>query len=423
MTPSSTQSHAKLAIDGGAPVRATPLPVNALYSARERDAVTALMDAAITGGSHLAGYGGAQETAFCEAFAAQFGGGFADAVNSGTNAVYLALRCLDLEPGSEVITPPITDQGGVMPVVMQGCIPVIADAAPGSFNTGAEQIEACLSERTAAILVAHIGGVPADLAPIVALAAQRGIPLVEDCAQAHGATYAGRRVGAFGASAAFSTMFGKHMCTGGQGGVVYTPDEARYWRLRQVADRGKPFGTDAKRGNVTASLNFNQDEIGCAIGRVQLERLPGFVATRRELAARLRAGLAAVAPMFRLTPVPDAADPSWWFIPVQIVAAALRVDKAQVCAALAAEGIGSNPNYWHCAVDHAWFQDQRVLGARSRWPWDAATVRERARVPVLTNARATADSHFLIHIHQGWTRSDMDDVIAAFAKIAAAYAA
>src|SRR5262249_24769306 len=149
------------------------------------------------------------------------GGGYAKAVNSGTNAVYVSLRALDLEPGTEVIVPPITDPGGTMPVALMNCIPIPADCERGSLNTSAEEIRKVLTDRTSAIIVAHIAGRPVDMDAVLELAAERGIPVVEDCAQAHGALYKGRMVGTLGAISAFSTMFGKHHCTGAQGGVVF----------------------------------------------------------------------------------------------------------------------------------------------------------------------------------------------------------
>jgi len=410
----------QLAVDGGDPVRSTPLPGRKLMTTAERDAVMALMDRAIAEGSHLVGYGGEQETAYCQAFAEYQGGGYADAVNSGTNAVYLALRCLDPEPYSEIIVPPITDPGGVMPVAMMNCIPVIADAAPGSFNAGAEQIEACISSRTAAILVAHIAGVPADLGPILELAERHGIPVVEDCAQAHGATYDGRMVGSLGRSAAFSTMFGKHHCTGGQGGVVFTRDESVYWRQRQVADRGKALGTDGSRGNVVASLNFNLSEIDACIGRVQLARLPEFVATRQARGQEMQSALAELNMGVSLMAVPERAEASWWFLPLQFDPACFRFDKATIATALQAEGIGVGPSYWHCAANHAWWQDRKVFGS-SQLPWSATELSERAKNPIVDNARATADYTMILGIHEGWTAEDIDDTVSAIRKVATAY--
>ena len=121
---------------------------------------------------------------------------------------------LALAPAGEVVVPPITDPGGVMPVALLNLIPVVADAAPGSFNTNAKQIAAVLTPHTRALLVAHIAGEPADMDPILELARSRGLPVIEDCAQSHGARYHGRLVGTLGTVAAFSTMSGQMSSTG-----------------------------------------------------------------------------------------------------------------------------------------------------------------------------------------------------------------
>lgn len=188
----------KLAVDGGAPLRTAPMPQRALFGQEEKDAVLALFEEAMCDGCSVLGYNGPQEENYCREFSEYMGGGFTDGVNSGTNAVYVALRALELEPFSEVIVPAVTDVGGISPVVLCNCIPVVADCAAGSYNIGAAEIEARLTEHTSAIIVAHIAGIPADMDPIMDLASRRGIPVLEDCAQAHGAAYKGRTVGTIG---------------------------------------------------------------------------------------------------------------------------------------------------------------------------------------------------------------------------------
>ena len=166
-----------------------------------------------------------QELAYEQEFAAYMGGGYVDMVNSGTTAVFAAVGALQLPAGSEVIVPPITDPGGAMPVALLNLVPVVADAAPGTFNAGAAEIEAVITSRTSGIVIAHIAGEPCDMAAIMAVADKHNLPVIEDCAQAHGARFNGQLVGTFGAIAAVSTMSGKHHATGPQGGVVFSKDE------------------------------------------------------------------------------------------------------------------------------------------------------------------------------------------------------
>ena len=138
----------------------------------------------------------------------------------GHAGIYAALKALNLEPFTEVIVGPVTGPGGLMPVPLSNLIPVIADAAPNRYNTGPEEVEALLTPLTSAISVPHIAGEPADIDGVVEVARRHGIPVNDDCAQAHGSTLHGRMLGTFGDVGVFSTSFGKHHSTGGQGAAV-----------------------------------------------------------------------------------------------------------------------------------------------------------------------------------------------------------
>ncbi|MGB6481338.1 MAG: DegT/DnrJ/EryC1/StrS family aminotransferase, partial [Candidatus Sulfotelmatobacter sp.] len=303
-------------VHGGPRVRRMPWPRRRHFDKREKRAVMRLLDREIRKGGAVV-YGGPETKAYCQAFADYLGGGHAAAVNSGTNAVYVALRALDLEPGSEVVVPAITDPGGTMPVAMLGCIPIPADSDCESLNISAEQIRKVLTDRTSAIVVAHISGRPVDMDPILELASNRRIPVVEDCAQAHGALYKGRMVGSLGTISAFSTMFGKQHSTGGQGGVVFTKDTLLFARVRQVSDRGKPYGALGNPANLVASLNFNQDEISMAIGRVQLEKLAGAIIARRTFASLVEDGLHEVDGVSLVADPPECLG-SYWFLMIRL---------------------------------------------------------------------------------------------------------
>ena len=157
-----------LAIDGGDRVRRDAFPKRRLFGEGERDAAIRLFDQALLSGDAI-GYGGVEEQAYEHEFADFMGGGYADLVNSGTCALYVALGALRLPVGGEVVVPPITDPGGAMPVALLCQVPVVADAVEGSFNTSAEKVEAVLSPHTRAIIIAHIAGEPVDMDPILAL--------------------------------------------------------------------------------------------------------------------------------------------------------------------------------------------------------------------------------------------------------------
>lgn len=407
----------QLAVNGGSKVRTTPFPKRRLFGEEEKQVVVGLFDDAIRDGHEALGYNGPQEGNYCREFADFLGGGFADGVNSGTSAVYVALRALEIEPFSEVILPPITDPGGAMPVPLQNLIPVPADCAPGSYNTDAERIAERITERTKAIIVAHIAGIPVDLDPVLALAKSKGIPVIEDCAQSHGATYHGRQAGSFGTIAAFSTMFGKHHATGGQGGIVFAHDEELYWRIRRYADRGKPFGLDPGQTNVVATMNLNMDELHAAIGRVQLSKLPHTVQRRRTLARIIGEGCDRSLRAVRLTAEPANSESVYWFLLLKVDLEQLKVTKQEFVQALGAEGLPIGGTYLHTPSTASWWRDRAVFGSTGL-PWTSPLYKgDPDQEYPLPNALATDACHMLLYFHEDWTDDDARDVVTALEKV------
>lgn len=408
-----------LALTGGPKVRNHPFPSRHLLGEEEKQAVVAMFDEMIATG-HTFGYGGPQDQAYCQEFAEYMGGGYATTVNSGTTAVYVALRALNPEPFTEVIVSPITDAGGVMPIALLNCIPVVADAAEGKYNTDAQQIEKMITPLTSAIVVAHIGGEPLDIEAIVEVGRKYNIPVVEDCAQAHGARLNGQMVGTFGDIAAFSTMFSKLHSTGGQGGVVYTRDEALHWRTRQVGDRGKPHGLPAGSTNPVASLNFNLSDMAAAIGREQLKKLPGIVDKRRAIVAELSEGMRRLKSV-AVPPQYPGAEASYWWWRLEVNVEALTCDKDTYCRALAAEGIPLSANYR--AMPHLmdWFQKRTVFGS-SGYPWTAPEYKGDAnRQFACPNAMASTDRQFNLMLNECWGDEEIKDTLAAMEKVEKAY--
>lgn len=416
----STNSNT-LALNGGPQACSEPVPPRKHFGQEERQAVLDLFDQAMTEGANAMGYGGPQEDAYCQAFAESLGGGYADGVNSGTNAVFVALAATNPKPFSEVIVPPISDPGGVMPVAMLNCIPVAADTEPNSFNIGPEQIEAVITDRTSAIIVAHIGGIPADMEPIMDLAHRHGIAVVEDCAQSHGAVYKGQPVGTLGDTAAFSTMFGKHHASAGQGGLVFTRSEERYWQARRWADRGKPFNIENPQGNVIASLNCNMDEIHAAIGLANLRKLPGFVQNRRRIAQIVADGCTSKLSAISMWTERPEDHASYWFLTFDVDYSRLTADRDTLVQALHAEGCLVAAGYPFYPLAMPW-ATQRCVACGQTSPCD------RTGCPAGTppnndwpNARAFEGRVMRLPIHEGWTELHAQQVVAALAKVEAAY--
>lgn len=406
-------------VHGGPRARRWPWPRRRHFGKRERRAAMEVLDREIRSGGAVV-YGGVEEKAYCEAFVDYLGGGYAKAVNSGTTALYVALKTLDLEPGSEVVVPPMTDPGGTMPVALLGCIPVPADADRGSINTSVGEIKKVLTDRTSAILVAHISGQPVDMDPVLELASKRQIPVVEDCAQAHGALYKGRMVGSLGTISAFSTMYAKHHATGAQGGVVFTKDALLFERAKQVADRGKPHGARGTSGNLMASLNFNQDEISMAIGRVQLEKLPGAIGARRTFASLVETGLKEVDGVSLIADPPGCSG-SYLFLMVRFNPSKLGCDCQGFAKALLEEGIGDVfAGYPIFPTDQPWYQNAVVFG-KSGLPWSALPGHSRPKHFELPNARQLNHEMVRVEIHESLGPSEAKDLVTAIKKIVRFY--
>ncbi|MFH1572255.1 MAG: DegT/DnrJ/EryC1/StrS family aminotransferase, partial [Gemmatimonadota bacterium] len=222
----------QLAIDGGTPYRQTPFPPRTPFGDEEVERVTRAIRS-----QNLFRWGGTEVDTFEEEFAAFYGRAHAVTSTSGTAAIHLAVGTLDPEPGDEIITAPISDLGSVSPILQQNAIPIFADIEPATFNMDPEDTEKKITPRTKAIMVVHLFGNGCDMDAFTDISRRHGIPLIEDCSQAHATRYKGRYLGTFGELAAYSLQQSKHMTTG-DGGMTTTSDEALWERLRFFVDKG-----------------------------------------------------------------------------------------------------------------------------------------------------------------------------------------
>jgi dTDP-4-amino-4,6-dideoxygalactose transaminase len=217
------------------------------------------------------------------------------AVNSGTSALHLALLAAGIGAGDEVITTPFTFVATVAAIRYTGARPVFVDIDPGSFTIDPARIDAAVSPRTKAIVPVHLYGQAADMDPIRACAAARGLLVIEDAAQAHGAEYKGRRVGSLGDLACFSFYPGKNLGACGEGGIVVTSN-ANYADTIAMA---RDWGQARKYHHVREGYNYRMDGLQGAILRVKLRHLPQWTEARRSRAAlydRVLAGTGVVTP-------------------------------------------------------------------------------------------------------------------------------
>jgi dTDP-4-amino-4,6-dideoxygalactose transaminase len=220
---------------------------------------------------------GKEVAAFEEEFAAYCGVRHAVAVNSGTSALHLALLAAGVGPGDEVITVSCTFVATVAAVMYSGAKPVLIDVDPVTYTMDPDLIEAAITPRTKAILPVHLYGNPADMDPILETARRRGLTVIEDAAQAHGAEYRGRRCGSMGELGCFSFYPGKNLGAYGEGGLVTTnsPELAR--KLRMLRD----WGAEKKYQHVLKGFNYRMEGVQGAVLRVKLRRLEAWTEARR----------------------------------------------------------------------------------------------------------------------------------------------
>lgn len=220
---------------------------------------------------------GPQVEAFEEELAAYLDRDHVVTLNSGTDALLLALRGCDIGPGDEVIVPTYTFIATASAVVLAGARPVFVDCAPGSFNLDPEAVERAVSPLTKAVIPVHLFGEPAPLEPLLRLCGERGLRLVEDAAQAIGATWRGEAVGGIGHAGTFSFYPSKNLSAYGDGGALATDDDELADAIRLLRDHGRAGGGVHSAVGTTSRL----DEIQAAILRVKLPHLDEWNASRR----------------------------------------------------------------------------------------------------------------------------------------------
>lgn len=275
---------------------------------------------------------------FEEQFAAYCGAKYAVAVFNGTVALHVALLVLGVGPGDEVIVPDLTYIASANTVSYCGASPVLIDVQPDTWTLDVTQLAAQITPATKAIMPVHLYGHPVDMAPLLRLARERGIAVVEDAAEAHGAEYHGRRTGVLGDIAAFS-FYGNKIITSGEGGAITTNDEALYRESRLL--RGQGMDPQRRYWFPIIGYNYRMTNVQAAIALAQLERIDWFVERRREIAAAYRRHLASVNVVL---PAEEAwAKNVYWLFSVCVP---LGVDRDAVMRRLSEDGIETRPFFY-----------------------------------------------------------------------------
>jgi perosamine synthetase len=391
-----------LAILGGQPVRSKPMPPRRALGDQEVAAIHEVIEYYRERGLDP-GYQGEFEKRYTDAFVAMMGGGYADAVATGTAALFVSVAALGLPAGSEVIVSPITDPGTLAAIILNRLVPRLADATPGRYCMGVEQFVTRITPNVRAVMIVHSIGQPVtDIAAIVKEAHARGIRVIEDCSQSHGAKVLGRPIGTFGDIAAFSAMYRKAHIAGSSGGIVYSRDRDLARRALAHADRGKPrwlpdFSDTDPSSFLFPALNLHTDEMSCGIGIISLQRLQDTIMRRlvfvAEFTGRMRDRCRICEP-YGYSP-----SDSPFVYPVVVDVERITCSKLEFASAVQAEGIGLNPHYRYVVAD---------------WPWLKPYLADAFDTP---NARSIRDRSFCLFLNENYGVSEASDCVSAIVKV------
>ena len=300
-------------------------------------------------------------------FAETYGVPFCRTTTSGTAGFHTAIAAINPEPGDEIITTPVTDMGALTPILYQTAIPIFADVDTLTYNVTATTIAPRINSRTKAIVVTHLFGNPCDMDPIMTLARQNNLPVIEDACQAFLAEYGGRLVGTIGDIGCFSLQQGKHMTTG-EGGIVISsnPDYSR--RMHLFVDKAWGYG-DPKPDHYFLALNYRMTELQGAVALAQLEKLEGVVENRikkAEMLTTLLWDIEGVSP----PSVTRNSKHVYWKYPLRIDDKIIKGGVDLLASRLKERGIFSTPRYiqkpaFMCQI----FKEKKTFG-NSRFPFE-----------------------------------------------------
>ena len=414
-----------LALDGGAPVRSGK-PFLVETDVFEDEELQALLAVAQQKKLRRA------ETAleYERALAEWFGVKHAIAVSNGTTALHIALAAFGIGPGDEVIVTPYTFIASDSCVLEQNAIPIFADVDPNYLTLDPADVARKITKRTKAIIPVSIMGAPVDLEPIMALARQHNLWVLEDCAQSPGATYQGRKVGTIGHVGTFSTISGKITSTG-EGGFVITNDDDLYEKMWGYMDfaRKRSLGAASKYHWGLPCTNYRITNMQAAIGLEQVKKMDRLIAKRNEHAHYLTRRLQHV-PGIQTPQEPPWGERVYYYYAIRIQPEVLGADMLNFAVALAAEGIYDlgylSTTRW-IIPQHLQpiFLNKTGYGGTKcpfECPWYEGHVEYGPGLCPVAE-RACEEVFWLTSAHPLLTQADLDDIATAVEKVATAFVA
>ena len=272
------------------------------------------------------------------------------AVCNGTAALEAAVAALELEPGDEIVMPTFTIISCAAAIVRSGCIPVLVDSDPVTWNMDTEKLKARIeteieirnNKKLKAIMVVHIYGLPVDMDPVLELAQRYGLKIIEDAAEMHGQTYRGRPCGSFGDLSTFSFYPNKHITTG-EGGMVLTDDDRLAERCRSL--RNLCFQAKKRFVHEELGSNFRMTNLQAALGVAQVERLDEFIGRKRRMGQRYTELLASIEGLELMPQQTGYAENIYWVYGI-VLKDEVTFDAEEAMRRLGHKGIGTRPFFW-----------------------------------------------------------------------------
>lgn len=407
----------ELAIEGGEPVRKKPLPTTNDISGRNLGEEELRLVKEVIDSGKLFKYGGTKVKELEKRFAEHFGMRHAIAATSGTAALHAALASTKINPGSEVITTPITDMGTVIPIIAQNSIPIFADVDPETFNIDPVDVEKKITDKTYAIMAVHVLGQPCEIDRIVEIAGKHDLFVIEDCAEAFLAEYKGKKVGTIGDSGVFSFQQSKHMTTG-DGGIVITDDEKLARNASFFTDKGWDRSVSGPRSYVSFGLNYRMNELTGAVALAQFEKLEDVVGKRREVASWLDRQMEGVKGI-SLPKIIDGAKHTYWFYPIMVDTAQLGISNEEFAGALNYEGISAGTWIGKPLYLGPIFLQKRMYG-NSGCPFDCPHYNREIKYGqgLCPNAEKVSKELVVLGCNEKFTYDDTVDISNAVRKVA-----
>jgi dTDP-4-amino-4,6-dideoxygalactose transaminase len=415
----------RLALLGGKPIRTAPFPRYVTTGEEEKLAVSEVLDSGVL--SDFLGtwspkfYGGPRVQKLEREWQQYFGVKHAVTVNSATSGLYAAVGASGVGPGDEVIVSPITMTASASAALVYGAIPVFADVDPETFNVTAKTIEKCITPQTRAIMAVDILGQPVDMDPIMDLARRHSLIVIEDAAQAPGATYKGRFAGTLSHIGVFSLNYHKTIHTG-EGGVAVTNDDRLAERLQLIRNHGEMVVQGKGVTDLVNMVghNYRMTEIEAAIGSEQLKKLNSLLAPRIEAAEYLTTHLSKI-PGITGPRVNSNVKHGYYLYGIRYDEKVVGVNRNRFVEALNAEGIPVIPGYTEPLYYAPLYQKRIAFGSRG-FPftyegYKGSVSYERGICPV---AERMWEKDLMVTnvCRAGVTQQDLMDVVLAFEKVA-----